>query len=147
MDSRYRHALPARPTRSFSTHPLANRALPFLDRQVRAIATDGVEESGALPVGWTAREPWVGADRYRASGPANVVAPELPPEPAPGVEVVDDLTLRVVASLPVEAYAAPARRWASWFGINRGQSLRRFTVPVVVEDEPISFDFDSMHAA
>jgi hypothetical protein len=146
VTSRYAHDLPARPARSFSTHPGANRALPFLSRQIRAIATDGVEQPGALPVGWVAREPWLGADRYVASGPANVVAPELPPEPAPVVEVVEDLTLRAVASLPVDAYACPPRRWARALGVNLGQSLRRFAVPVVPDDEPIAFDLDSMHA-
>jgi hypothetical protein len=63
-ETRWTHGLPTRPAGSFSTRPGANRALPLLSRQVRAIATDGVEEPGALPVGWVAREPWLGVDRY-----------------------------------------------------------------------------------
>lgn len=130
-----------------------NRALPFLSREIRSIATDGVPQPGALPVGWTAREPWLGAARYTATGPINALAPELPPAPAaavvvvvaPVVEVVEDLTLRAVASLPVEAYAAPPRRWARAFGVNTGH---RFVVlaPVApfADDEPIDFGLDAM---
>lgn len=190
MDSRYTHELPARPARSFSTHPGANRALPMLSRQIRGIATDGVEQPGALPVGWTAREPWLGADRYAADpcGPRNgtAAADAAPTAPAKafhlthpdgadfGVwmgadaegallrlcehhgdvdidgieaeEVVEDLTLRAAASLPAEAYASPARRWARAFGVNVGQTFRRFAVPTTADDEPVPFDLDSMHS-
>lgn len=144
----FRHELPIRDCHRALRVGRVNRALPFLSREIRSIATDGVPQPGALPVGWTAREPWLGAARYTATGPINALAPELPPAPAasvvvvvaPVVEVVEDLTLRAAASLPAEAYAAPPRRWARAFGVNIGH---RFVVlaPVApfVDDEPIGF--------
>lgn len=58
------HGLSPRPCHRRHRAGRVNRALPVLSRQVRRIATDGVEQPGALPVGWVAREPWLGASRY-----------------------------------------------------------------------------------
>lgn len=144
----FRHELPIRDCHRALRVGRTNRALPFLSREIRSIATDGVPQPGALPVGWTAREPWLGAARYTATGPINALAPELPPAPAAAVvvvEVVEDLTVRAVASRDVSEYAAPPRRWARAFGVNIGH---RFVVlaPVApfVDDEPIDFALDAM---
>jgi len=142
----FRHELPIRDCHRALRVGRTNRALPFLSREIRSIATDGVPQPGALPIGWHARASYLGADRYRAEGPINALAPELPPAPAasvviaPVVEVVEDLTLRVVPSRDASEYAAPPRRWARALGVNFGH---RFVVlaPVApfADDEPIDF--------